>query len=61
MDDHDLSTDTITVALPSNIIAQIDAQVGGGFVDREDFVRSAARHYLEYLHAQGDAAGVVAG
>lgn len=39
----------VTVALPANIIAQIDAQVGGAFVDRDDFIRSAVRYYLEHI------------
>lgn len=43
-----MSTEAVTITLPSNLLAQIDAQVGGDFIDREDFIRSAARHYLEY-------------
>ena len=41
--------DRLTVVLPANLVAQIDAQVGGGFVDREEFIRAAVRHYIEYL------------
>lgn len=48
MDDSN-DTDQITIDLPANIMAQIDAQVGAEFVDRADFIRSAVRHYLEYL------------
>lgn len=47
------ASDQITVDLPANIIAQIDAVVGSEFADRQDFLRSAVRHYLEYLqHVQ---------
>lgn len=45
------NSDIVQVALPTNILAQIDAQVGSSFVDREDFIRAAVRRYLEYLHA----------
>lgn len=48
MDDN-LGTDKITLTLPANMLAQIDAQVGSGFVDREEFIRSSVRHYLEYM------------
>lgn len=56
MDDQDqdqaagpLANDQLTVSLPANIIAQIDAVVGSEFTDRDDFMRAAVRHYLEYL------------
>ncbi len=49
--DLNLAGEQVTVTLPSNLLAQIDAQVGGSFVDREDFLRSAARHYIEYLQS----------
>jgi metal-responsive CopG/Arc/MetJ family transcriptional regulator len=49
MADNTFMNDQIKVTLPSNMVAQIDAQVGGGFVDREEFIRSAIRHYVEYL------------
>lgn len=39
----------ITVTLPTNVMTQIDAQVGSEFTDRDDFIRTAARHYLDYL------------
>ena len=42
-------SERVTVALPSNILAQIDAQIGSQFADRDDFMRSAARHYLETM------------
>lgn len=48
--------DVVPVALPSNLLAQIDAQVGSAFVDREDFIRSAVRSYLEHIRvSQGTA------
>lgn len=47
----DNNSDLIQVVLPANLIAQIDAQVGSAFVDREDFIRSAVRRYLEYLQS----------
>jgi len=31
------------------LIAQIDARVGAEFADRADFMRAAARHYLEHM------------
>jgi len=58
MDDQDqnvgpTANDQLTVSLPANVIAQIDAVVGSEFTDRDDFVRAAVRHYLEYLqHVQ---------
>jgi len=39
----------LTLTLPANLMAQIDAQVGGEFTDREEFIRAAIRRYLEYL------------
>lgn len=45
------SEDKLTVTLPSNLLAQIDAQIGSAFVDREDFMRAAVRFYLEHIHA----------
>lgn len=50
-------SDQITIDLPSNIMAQIDAQVGVEFVDRADFIRAAVRHYLEYLQERARAIG----
>lgn len=47
----DDNSDLIKVVLPSNLLAQIDAQIGSTFVDREDFIRSAVRRYLEYLQS----------
>ncbi|MBX6334604.1 ribbon-helix-helix protein, CopG family [Candidatus Saccharibacteria bacterium] len=48
-----VSNDQLTVSLPANLIAQIDAVVGSEFTDRDDFIRAAVRHYLEYLqHVQ---------
>jgi metal-responsive CopG/Arc/MetJ family transcriptional regulator len=44
MPDMNMSTESVTITLPSNLLAQI----GGDFIDREDFIRPAARHYLEY-------------
>lgn len=41
--------DVIAVSLPANLLAQIDAQVGAAFADREDFVRAAVRSYLEHM------------
>jgi Arc/MetJ-type ribon-helix-helix transcriptional regulator len=50
------SGDAIKVALPANLIAQIDAQVGGAFTDRDDFIRSAVRYYLEHIRETQGAA-----
>jgi Arc/MetJ-type ribon-helix-helix transcriptional regulator len=44
------SEDKVTVMLPANLLAQIDAQVGSAFVDRDDFMRAAVRYYLEHIH-----------
>ncbi len=51
----DDNSDLIKVVLPTNLLAQIDAQVGSTFVDREDFTRSAVRRYLEYLQSVSNA------
>lgn len=48
MPDDNIANESVTVTLPMNMLAQIDAQVGGDFVDRADFLRAAARHYIEY-------------
>ena len=50
MDDQgvDIATENVSVDVPANMLAQIDALVGGGFVDRQEFIRAAIRHYLEY-------------
>lgn len=48
-DDDSLSSDQLLVTLPANLLAQIDALVGGEFIDREDFIRAAVRRYLEYM------------
>lgn len=53
----DATSDRVQVTLPGTMLAQIDAQVGGGFVDREEFIRSAVRHYVEYLQSVNNAAG----
>jgi metal-responsive CopG/Arc/MetJ family transcriptional regulator len=52
MDDQDISSEKITLAIPGNMLAQVDAQIGGGFVDRAEFIRAAIRHYLEDLGAE---------
>lgn len=39
----------VKITLPTNVMTQIDAQVGSEFTDRDDFMRAAARHYLDYL------------
>lgn len=41
--------DQIKITLPTNLLAQIDAQVGSQYSDREDFIRSAVRRQLEYV------------
>ena len=51
----DANSDLVKVVLPANLLAQIDAQVGATFVDREDFIRSAVRRYLEYLQSVSNA------
>lgn len=45
----DATSDRITITLPGALIAQVDAQVGSNFVDRDEFVRAAVRHYVEFL------------
>ena len=42
-------SERVTVALPSNVLAQIDAQIGSQFADRDDFMRAAARFYLDSI------------
>jgi metal-responsive CopG/Arc/MetJ family transcriptional regulator len=42
-------SDNVTITLPGNLVAQIDAMVGSEFMDREDFIRFAVRRYLEHL------------
>ena len=49
----DATSDQITVMLPGNLLAQVDAQVGSNFVDRDEFVRAAVRHYVEFLQSSG--------
>lgn len=51
----DIAADEVMVTLPANMLAQIDAQIGGGFVDRQDFLRSAARYYLEHMQRANNA------
>lgn len=48
---NDAATEQFALTLPPNLVAQIDAQVGSGFVDRQEFIRSAVRHYLAYLQS----------
>lgn len=45
----DAISDRLTITLPGNLLAQVDAQVGSNFVDRDEFVRAAVRHYVEFL------------
>ena len=45
----DATSAQITVTLPGNLMAQVDAQVGSNFVDRDEFIRAAVRHYIEYI------------
>lgn len=47
----DATSGQITVNVPGNLMAQIDAQVGSNFVDRDEFIRAAIRHYIEALQA----------
>ncbi len=42
--------ESVSVVLPENLLEEIDAQVGGAFTDRSDFVLSAVRHYVEHMH-----------
>lgn len=56
MDDSaatNLNSDQFTVTIPGNLMTQIDAQVGAEFVDRNDFILAASRHYLDYLRSRG--------
>jgi len=45
----------LTVDVPTNLLVQIDAQVGTAFVDRAEFVRTAIRQYLEYIQESQNA------
>jgi len=47
----DATSEQITINVPGNVIAQIGAQVGGDFVDRDEFIRAAVRPYIEALQA----------
>lgn len=55
--DNDATSGQISVTVPGTLIAQIDAFVGSSFVDRDEFVRAAIRHYIEYLQAAGQSSG----
>lgn len=55
--DNDATSGQISVTVPGTLLAQIDAFVGSSFVDRDEFVRAAIRHYVEYLQATGRASG----
>lgn len=35
--------------LPADIIQYIDQQVGEGFTSREEFIRAAVAHYMDYM------------
>ena len=50
---QNMSSDQMQITLPSNLMAQIDAQVGAEFADREDFLRAAARFSLDHLRDRG--------
>jgi Arc/MetJ-type ribon-helix-helix transcriptional regulator len=39
----------VTVALPSHVLEQIDATIGSQFANRDDFMRAAARFYLDSM------------
>jgi metal-responsive CopG/Arc/MetJ family transcriptional regulator len=43
------SDDTVSLAVPANMLAQVDAHVGAGFNDRQDFILTAIRYYLDHL------------
>jgi len=47
------TSDIITVTLLGNLLAQVDAQVGSNFMDRDEFVCAAVRHYVEFLRSEG--------
>ena len=49
----DATSDRITVTLPGNLLAQVDTQVGSNFMDRDEFVCAAVRHYVESLRSKG--------
>lgn len=49
----DATSEQVTVTVPGTLLAQIDAFVGSSFVDRDEFIRAAIRHYVEYLQASG--------
>jgi metal-responsive CopG/Arc/MetJ family transcriptional regulator len=61
MNKDDLNTEKMNITIPGNMLAQIDAQIGSGFTDREEFMRAAARHYLEYLRSMNAAEGSLIG
>lgn len=43
------NSEKVTVDIPANLIAQMDAQIGSVFVDRAEFMRAAVRYYLDYI------------
>jgi metal-responsive CopG/Arc/MetJ family transcriptional regulator len=57
----DVNNEKVSVMMPGNIIAQIDAQVGGGYMDREDFIRAAVRNYLKEIREVNDSRGSAIG
>lgn len=54
MAQDNLNDETVNINIPGTMLAQIDAQVGAGFVDREEFIRSATRYYLDHLREAND-------
>lgn len=44
----------LTVTMPTKLVVQIDAQVGSEFIDRDDFMQAASKHYIDYLQQDED-------
>ena len=55
--DNDATSGQVSVTIPGTLLAQIDAFVGSSFVDRDEFVRAAIRHYVEYLQTTARVSG----
>jgi metal-responsive CopG/Arc/MetJ family transcriptional regulator len=52
--DPDEATGVISVVLPVDLIAQIDALVGSGEPERDAIIRTAVRRYLDHLQTVGN-------
>lgn len=51
------TTNIISVVLPVDLIAQIDALVGSGEPERDAVIRTAVRRHLDHLQSVGSGGG----